>query len=100
MTLREYFRSLKFVLKNGPYIRILIGFTGSVLGISMDGALSFFFVKHVVNAESYYSVAILLSIATSVIFIPIWKRIAAKVGKHKALVYSILWFSGITIFVL
>ena len=36
MTLREYFRSLKFVLKNGPYIRILIGFTGSVLGISMD----------------------------------------------------------------
>ena len=94
MTFGEYFRSLKFVLKNGPYIRILIGFTGSVLGISMDGALSFFFVKHVVNAESYYSVAILLSIATSVICIPIWKRIAAKVGKHKALVYSILWFSG------
>lgn len=94
MTLREYFRSLKFVLKNGPYIRILIGFTGSVLGISMDGALSFFFVKHVVNADSYYSVAILLSIVTSVVCIPIWKRIAAKVGKHKALVYSILWFSG------
>ena len=46
MTLKEYVRSLRLVLKNGPYIRILIGFTGSVLGISMDGALSFFFVKH------------------------------------------------------
>ena len=94
MTLKEYSRSLKIVFKNGPYIRILIGFTGSVLGISMDGALSFFFVKHVINAESYYSIAILLSILTSIICIPVWKKIATKIGKHKALVFSILWFSG------
>jgi|TARA_B110000495_G_C22988594_1_gene581889 GPH family glycoside/pentoside/hexuronide:cation symporter len=94
MTLKEYARSLKLILRNGPYIRILIGFTGSVLGISMDGALSFFFVKHVINAESYYSIAILLSIVTSVLFIQVWKKIANKIGKHKALVIAILWFSG------
>jgi glycoside/pentoside/hexuronide:cation symporter, GPH family len=94
MTLKEYIKSLRLVLKNGPYIRILIGFTGSVLGISMDGALSFFFVKHVINAESYYSIAILLSIFTSIIFIQVWKKIANRIGKHKTLVIAILWFSG------
>ena len=94
LTGREYIKSLRIVARNGPYLRILIGYTGSVAGASMDAALSFFFVKHVLVAEAYYSVALLVHIVASLAFVPVWKRISTKVGKHKALVWSIMWYAG------
>ena len=46
--------SLKVVIKNGPYVRLIIIFAFSSLGAAMTNSLSFFFVKHVLLAGDLY----------------------------------------------
>ena len=94
LTGRQYIQSLRLVVRNGPFVRILIGYTGSVVGSSMDAAVSFFFVKHVLLAEPYYFVALLVHLVASLLFIPVWRRISTRVGKHRTLVWAIIWYAG------
>ena len=61
-------------------------------GIAMTASLSYFFVKHVINAGELYPVFLLAYYGASVLGVAPWTKLANKVGKHKAMVYGILWY--------
>jgi GPH family glycoside/pentoside/hexuronide:cation symporter len=88
-----FMASLRVVKRNGPFIRLMVCYTVSSLGAAMTAALSYFFVKHVVQAGELYPVYLLVYYASSVAGLPIWMKLARKVGKHKAFIVSIMWFA-------
>ena len=94
MDATQYREGLRLMLRNGPFVRIVIGYTGSVVGASMDSALSLFFCKHVLGAESSYAFALFLMILAGVACVPVWRRLSERIGKHMALIAAILWYAG------
>jgi len=90
-----FLKSLRVVKRNGPYIRLIICYTVSTLGASITAALSYFFVKHVIQVGELYPVYLLVYYASSVIGLPIWTRLSAvpAMGKHRAYIAALIWFS-------
>ena len=84
--------SLSVIKRNGPFIRLIICYTFSVTGAAMTGALSYFFVKHVIQAGELYPIYLLVYYLASVLGLPIWMRLSEKIGKHSAYIVSIIWF--------
>ena len=93
-TVTDFRSRLKIIRRNGPFMRILIGYTGSLIAGAMDGAVSFFFCKHVLNQESWFAFALLCHLVAAVIGVPIWNAVGKRVGKHRALVYAIIWYAA------
>ena len=88
-----FFASLRVVKRNGPYIRLMVCYTVSTLGASMTAALSYFFVKHVVQVGELYPIYLLVYYLSSIAGLPIWMKLASKLGKHRAFMISIIWFA-------
>ena len=84
--------SFTVVKRNGPFIRLIICYTFSVTGAAMTGALSYFFVKHVIQAGELYPIYLLVYYLASVLGLPLWMRLSERVGKHRAFIASIVWF--------
>ncbi len=89
-TLKE---SISVVRRNGPFIRLIVCYTFSVTGSAMTGALSYFFVKHVIQAGELYPIYLLVYYMASVLGLPLWMRLSARIGKHRAYIVAIFWFS-------
>ena len=85
--------SLSVVRRNGPFIRLIICYFLSVTGAAMTGALSYFFVKHVIQAGELYPIYLLVYYLASVLGLPIWMRLSNRIGKHRAYIVSIIWFA-------
>jgi Na+/melibiose symporter-like transporter len=88
-----FIASLKVVVRNGPFVRLIICYTVSVLGAGMTGILSYFFVKHVIGAGELYPIYLLVYYLSSVLGLPIWTRLANRIGKHRAFIVAVLWFA-------
>ena len=89
----SFFASMKVIRRNGPFMRLIICYTVSALGGAMTGGLSFFFVKHVINAGEWYSVYLLVYFTASVVGLFVWTALAEKIGKHKAFIVVVIWYS-------
>ena len=85
--------SLKVVLSNGPYVRLIIIFVFSSLGSAMTNSLSFFFVKHVLLAGSLYGLYLAPYFVSQIIAIPIWFKLSRNIGKHRATMCAIGWYA-------
>ncbi len=85
--------SMTVIRRNGPFIRLIVCYTVSVIGSAMTGALSYFFVKHVIQAGELYPIYLLVYYVSSVAGLPIWMRLANRYGKHRAFIGAIIWFS-------
>ncbi len=79
--------------RNGPFMRLIFCYTVSVFGSAMTGALSFLFVKHVVMAEDQYPLYLLVYYLSSVAAVPLWRRLADRIGKHRASIVAIFWYA-------
>ena len=90
MPLKE---SLKVVLQNGPYITLIIIFMFSTLGSAMTNSLSFFFVKHVLLAGDLYGLYLAPYFISQIAAIPIWFALSRRIGKHRATMVAIAWYS-------
>ncbi len=88
-----FLASLRVVKRNGPFLRLMVCYTVSVLGAGMTAVLSYFFVKHVIGAGELYPIYLLVYYLSSVLGLPLWTRLARKIGKHRAYRVSILWFA-------
>jgi Na+/melibiose symporter-like transporter len=88
-----FFASLRVVKRNGPFIRLMVCYTVSTFGAAMTAALSYFFVKHVVQVGELYPIYLLVYYLSSVAGLPIWMKIAKRLGKHRTFIISILWFA-------
>ena len=85
--------SLKIVLQNKPFVRLIIVFALSSLGAAMTASLAFFFVKHVLLAGDLFGLYVAPYYLSTVIAIPIWFKLSQKIGKHKTVLVAIFWFS-------
>ena len=88
-----FLQSLKFVLKNRPYVRLVVIFTFSSVGAAMTNSLSFFFVKHVLLAGDLYGLYLAPYFVSQVVAIPVWFMLSRKIGKHRATMCAIGWYA-------
>jgi len=85
--------SMKVIRRNGPYLRVVISYMITTFGIALVAAMSYFFVKHVVRVGELYPVYVLVYYTASVIGVSPWMWFSRRVGKHKAFMACILWYS-------
>ena len=90
ISLRESFR---YVWQNEPYRKLVIIFLFSTIGAAMTNSLSFFFVKHVLLAGDLYGFYLAPYFISQIVAIPLWFKLSAKIGKHKATMVAIFWYS-------
>lgn len=84
---------LKVVLKNRPYIFLIIIFAFSSIGSAMTNSLSFFFVKHVLVAGDLYGLYLAPYFVCQLAAIPLWFKLSRKIGKHRATMCAIGWYA-------
>ncbi len=87
------------IVRNGPFMRLLFCYTVSILGSAMTGALSFLFVKHVLMVEDQYPLYLLVYYLSSVAAVPLWRRLADRIGKHRASIAAIFWYAFFASFI-
>ena len=96
LPLRE---SLKIVVTNKPYMRLIAIFILSSLGSAMTASLAFFFVKHLLLAGDLFGLYIAPYYLSTVIGIPVWLWLSKKIGKAKAVMIAVFWFTFFAILV-
>lgn len=89
----SFLASLKVIRRNGPFVRLVVCYTVSTVGGAMTGALSFFFCKHVIDAGEWYSVYLLVYYLASTLGLFFWMWFAKKIGKHRAFITLVIWYS-------
>jgi Na+/melibiose symporter-like transporter len=85
--------SLRYVMRNKPYMRLIIIFGFSSLGAAMTNSLSFFFVKHVLLAGDLYGLYVAPYFLCQIIAIPLWFKLSRRIGKHRATMVAIGWYA-------
>ena len=90
LSLRESFR---YVWSNEPYRVLVIIFLFSTIGSAMTNSLSFFFVKHVLLAGDLYGFYLAPYFLSQIVAIPLWFKLSAKIGKHRATMVAIFWYA-------
>lgn len=90
LPLRESFR---YVWRNEPYRKLVIIFLFSTIGSAMTNSLSFFFVKHVLLAGDLYGFYLAPYFISQIVAIPLWFKLSAKIGKHRATMVAIGWYA-------
>ncbi|MEM7078717.1 MAG: MFS transporter, partial [Pseudomonadota bacterium] len=83
----------RLILRNGPYLRIVITYLITTFGIALVAAMSYFFVKHVVKAGELYPIYVLVYYTASVIGVSPWMAISKRIGKHKTFIGCVFWYS-------
>jgi Na+/melibiose symporter-like transporter len=89
----SFLASLRVVRRNGPFIRLMVCYTVSALGAAVTAALSYFFVKHVIQAGELYPIYLLVYYASSVAGLPFWTALSRRIGKHRAYIVALMWFA-------
>ncbi len=84
---------LKVVIKNRPYVLLVVIFAFSSMGAAMTNSLSFFFVKHVLVAGELYGLYLAPYFLCQIVAIPLWFKLSRKIGKHRATMIAIGWYA-------
>jgi GPH family glycoside/pentoside/hexuronide:cation symporter len=87
------------IARNGPFLRLIFCYTVSIFGSAMTGALSYLFVKHVVGAADQYPLYLLVYFGSSVAAVPLWRRLADRIDKHRASIVAIVWYAFFASFI-
>ena len=85
--------STRIVMRNGPYVRVVLIYMVVGGGIAMTAAMSYFFVRHVINAGELYPVFLLVYYSASVFGVAPWTRLSKRFGKHKTILYGLVWYA-------
>lgn len=85
--------SIALVFRNKVYVRFIVIFTASGIGSAMTNALSFFFVEHVLIAGALYGFYLAPYFLSQIVSIPLWFKLSAKIGKHRATMVAIGWYA-------
>ena len=84
---------LKYVRGNRPYMMLVVIFLFSTLGAAMTNSLSFYFVKHVLLAGELYGLYLAPYFISQIAAVPFWFWLSRRVGKHRATMWAIGWYS-------
>jgi len=75
---------LRVMWGNGPFKRLMFGFTLAALGPAVGGPLYIMFVVHVLEANVNSNMVLLVFYTANLMGVVLWNRVAQHVGKRKA----------------
>jgi len=84
------FEGLRVMWSNGPFKRLMFGFTIAALGPAIGGPLYILFVVHVLEANVASNIVLLVFYVANLLGVVLWNSVARRVGKRKA------WLMGMT----
>lgn len=79
---------LKLMLKNGPFLRLVLAFMIGSIGLNITTPLYIFFVAEVLGSENESVYMLICFYLASITAIPFWVWLASRIGKHKAYIAS------------
>jgi GPH family glycoside/pentoside/hexuronide:cation symporter len=82
-----FVQTYKEVFKNKPYVLILMAYIVHILAITVSSGIVIYYFKYILGDEGATTWAMLILIATGMIFIPVSVALSKRVGKK--LVYGI-----------
>ncbi len=83
------FKALKILPKNKPFLRFLLGIFCLWLGGAIFNTVIVFLFQHLLELpRSDFLKLVLLQYILGILFVPVWLKIADKVGRHRALVFG------------
>ena len=90
---RNFKANVKVVASNGPYVRVVIVYMIVGAGIAITASLSYFFVKHVINAGELYPIFLLVYYSASVFGVAPWTKLSQRIGKHRTIMIGMVWYA-------
>lgn len=78
------------VHRNVPFRILCIAFVLLTIGMSVTNTALVFYITHYLQQPALVGPVLGLSFLSVLIFVPVWVRISRKIGKHKAVAYSLL----------
>ena len=75
--------SLRIVIRNRPFIILLAGYTISAFGANLPATLILYYVQYVLGSESA-DIFLLIYFCSGILMLPVWVRLAKKLGKKNA----------------
>jgi len=90
---------LALVRTNRPYLMLVAIFGVSAIGTQMTNSLSLFFVTHVLLAGKLYGLYLFPYFVCQVAALPLWMALSRRIGKHRATMVAIGWYSLWSLFI-
>jgi Na+/melibiose symporter-like transporter len=87
----DWAHSIQTILKNKMLRRILVGDVLANFAPAVTGTLYIFFIIYVMELPNWSEPLLLFYFFAAFMGVPIWMKLAYKVGKHHALAYGMLW---------
>ncbi|HPB82914.1 MAG TPA: glycoside-pentoside-hexuronide (GPH):cation symporter [Spirochaetota bacterium] len=88
----------RFVRGNRPFMILLVSYTISALGNNLPATLILYYVEYVLRS-TLADFFLMIYFVTGIVFLPLWIKIAARVGKKNAWIAAMcintLTFSGV-----
>jgi len=85
--------SVRVTLRNRPFLILLASYTISAIGSSLPATLILYYVQYVLRSETAEAF-LLLYFVTGIAFLPLWVRLAKKIGKKAAWIMSMAVNTG------
>lgn len=82
------------LLGNAPLRRLLGAIMLLIIGMAIGATLNMIVFKHVARQPDYFASAVFVQNVVAILCLPLWLRLASKVGKHRALAIAVLVIGG------
>lgn len=77
-------RSVEILLRNGPFLRLVSAYFLNGIAVGLPSTLFLLYVKFGLEAESWTGPLLLIYFVCGIAALPLWLRLAARIGKHRA----------------
>ena len=89
----HWWEGIPQVLKNRPFIILLVSYTVAAFGSNLPATLILYYVQYVLQSTQA-DLFLVLYFVTGILFLPIWIRLAKKIGKKHAWIVSMAVNTG------
>jgi Na+/melibiose symporter-like transporter len=84
-------QALRTILGNGPFLRTMFTILLFGAAVMIQATLHKLVLTHVIGRPELFAPLILCETLASLAAIPLWLRVAARFGKHRAVIGAALW---------
>lgn len=81
---------LGVILKNSVFMRLLAAILLMIIGMAVGATLNMIIFTHIAKQPSYFAPSVFVQNVFAIAAIPIWLKIAARMGKHRAMALAML----------
>jgi glycoside/pentoside/hexuronide:cation symporter, GPH family len=86
----KWLRAVPELLRNGPFFVLCGAYVLFNFGASIASATMVFYLSDYLGASTIIGPALLTLAVTTVLAVPLWLAISRRIGKHRAIAYSLL----------